>query len=110
SFTDLLLEGSDSNRLIVVIPFTCRILEQCGRSKVFTAQNAWVNGILRLLSEFYFFTELKLNLKFEIEVACRALGVKIGDISPSNMLKEREERLRAEKEALEQAANRSFRD
>jgi CCR4-NOT transcription complex subunit 1 len=104
SFKDLLLEGSDSNRLIVVIPFTCRILEQCGHSKIFTAQNAWVNGILRLLAEFYFFTELKLNLKFEIEVACRALEIKIEEITPSNLLKEREERLRVEKELLERAA------
>jgi hypothetical protein len=53
---------------------------------------------------------LKLNLKFEIEVACRALDVKIGDINPSNMLKEREERMRLEKERLEQAANRGLRD
>lgn len=110
SFKDLLLEGYDSARLIVVIPFVCRILEQCGQSKVFTAQNAWVNGILRLLSEFYFCTELKLNLKFEIEVACRKLGVQIGDINPSSMLKEREERQRLEKEAMEQAASRALRD
>ena len=110
SFKDLLLEGYDSARLIVVIPFVCRILEQCGKSKVFTAQNAWVMGILRLLAEFYFYTELKLNLKFEIEVACRELGVKIESIKPSNKLKEREERMRLEKEQLEQAANRALRD
>src|SRR5271154_3955592 len=110
SFKDLLLQGYDSARLIVVIPFVCRILEQCGQSTVFTAQNAWVNGILRLLSEFYFCTELKLSLKFEIEIACRKLGVQIGDINPSNMLKEREERQRLEKEAIEQAASRALRD
>ena len=110
SFKDLLLEGYDSARLIVIIPFVCRILEQCGQSKVFTAQNAWINGILRLLSEFYFCTELKLSLKFEIEVTCRKLGVQIGDINPSSMLKEREERQRLEKEAVEQAANRALRD
>jgi len=104
AFKELLLEGHDSNRLIVVIPFVCRILEQCGKSKIFTAQNAWVNGILRLLSEFYFYAELKLNLKFEIEVTCRELGVKIGDIQPSTLLKEREERVRLEKEQMEQAA------
>jgi CCR4-NOT transcription complex subunit 1 len=110
SFKDLLLEGYDSNRLIVVIPFVCRILEQCGKSTVFTAQNAWVNGILRLLSELYFYTELKLNMKFEIEVACRELGVKIGDIQPSNILKEREERLKLEKEHMDQAASRALRE
>lgn len=110
SFKDLLLEGYDSGRLIVVIPFVCRILEQCCRSKVFTAQNAWVNGILRLLFEFFFYTELTMNLKFEIEIACRELGVKIGDINPSNILKEREERMRLEKEQLEQAASRTLRD
>lgn len=110
SFKDLLLEGHDNNRLIVVIPFVCRILEQCRKSTVFNAQNAWVNGILRLLSEFYFFTELKLNLKFEIELACRELGVKLSDIQPSNLLKEREERLKLEKEQMEQAANRALRE
>jgi CCR4-NOT transcription complex subunit 1 len=110
SFKDLLLEGYDSNRLIVVIPFVCSVLGKGKFGTVFTAQNAWVNGILRLLSEFYSYTELKLNLKFEIEVLCRELGVAISDVSPSNMLKEREERLRLEKEQMEQAANRALRD
>lgn len=110
AFKELLLEGYDSGRLIVVIPFVCKVLEQCARSKIFNAQNAWVNGILRLLVEFYFYTELKLNLKFEIEVTCRALEVKITDIIPSNLLKEREERLKLEKEQMEQAASRALRD
>jgi len=110
SLKDLLLEGYDNNRLIVVIPFVCRILEQCKKSTVFNAQNAWVNGILRLLSEFYFYTELKLNLKFEIELACRELGVKLNDIQPSNILKEREERMKLEKEQMEAAANRALRE
>jgi CCR4-NOT transcription complex subunit 1 len=110
SFKELLLEGYDSNRLIVVIPFVCSVLGKGKYGTVFTAQNAWVNGILRLLSEFYSYTELKLNLKFEIEVLCRELGVTISDVSPSNMLKEREERLKLEKEQMEQAANRALRD
>jgi len=110
SFKDLLIEGYDCNRLIVVIPFVCKVLEQCKRSKVFTAQNAWVNGILRLLSEFYHYGDLKLNLKFEIEVACRELAVPIKDIAPSNILKEREERMQLEKEQLERAASRALRE
>jgi len=106
SFKDLLLEGYDSGRLIVVIPFVCRVLEQGATSTVFKATNAWVNGILRLLAEFYCYTELKLNLKFEIEVACQRLNVKVDDITPSSILKDREQRLRLEKEQMEQAASR----
>jgi CCR4-NOT transcription complex subunit 1 len=107
---ELLLEGYDSNRLIVVIPFVAKILEQCGKSKIFNAQNAWVNGILRLFSEFYFSTELKSNLIFEIELTCRVLGVKIQDIPQATILKERDERTRIEKEQMEQVASRAARE
>jgi CCR4-NOT transcription complex subunit 1 len=110
AFKDLLLEGYDSGRLIVVIPFVCRVLEQCGNSTVFKATNAWVNGVLRLLAEFYCFTELKLNLKFEIEVVCQRLNITVDDITPSSILKDREERQRLEKEQMEQAASRALRD
>jgi CCR4-NOT transcription complex subunit 1 len=110
AFKDLLLEGYDSGRLIVVIPFVCRVLEQCGNSTVFKATNAWVNGVLRLLAEFYCYTELKLNLKFEIEVVCQRLNVTVDDITPSSILKDREERQRLEKEQMEQAASRALRD
>ncbi|KAI9023310.1 CCR4-Not complex component, Not1-domain-containing protein [Hyaloraphidium curvatum] len=89
AFKDLLLEGYDSNRLIVVIPFVCKVLEQCAGSKVFQPPNPWLIAIMRLLSELYHFAELKLNLKFEVEVLCKRLDIDIKDLEPSSLLKDR---------------------
>jgi len=69
------LEGYDTQRLIVVIPFVCKVLEQCSRSSVFKPPNPWLVAILRLMVELYEFAELKLNLKFEIEVLCKTLSL-----------------------------------
>lgn len=71
----LLLEGFDNNRLIVVIPFVCKVLEQGSKTNVFKPPNPWVMGILKLLVELYQFADLKLNLKFEIEVLCKTLNI-----------------------------------
>ncbi|ORZ06742.1 CCR4-Not complex component, Not1-domain-containing protein [Lobosporangium transversale] len=70
AFKELLIEGYDSNRLIVAIPFVCKVLEQCNKSKVFKPPNPWLVAIMRLLVELYQFADLKLHLKFEIEVLC----------------------------------------
>ncbi|PLW31504.1 hypothetical protein PCANC_21074 [Puccinia coronata f. sp. avenae] len=75
AFKDLLIQGFNSNRLIVAIPFVCKVLEQSHKSKVFRPPNPWLMGILKLLIELYHYGELKLNLKFEIEVLCKALEV-----------------------------------
>ncbi len=87
---DLLIEAFDNNRLIVVIPFVCKVLEQCENSKVFKPPNPWLLAIMRLLSELYHNADLKLNLKFEIEVLCKRLKIDIKDIEPSTVLKERQ--------------------
>ncbi|ORZ05070.1 CCR4-Not complex component, Not1-domain-containing protein [Absidia repens] len=89
SFKELLLEGYDSNRLIVVIPFVCKVLEQCGNSNVFKPPNPWVMAILKLLVELYEFADLKLNLKFEIEVLCKSLSLELKDIEATSTLKNR---------------------
>jgi CCR4-NOT transcription complex subunit 1 len=73
----LLLEGYDSQRLIVIIPFICKVLEQCSESKVFRPPNPWLISILKLMVELYEFADLKLNLKFEIEVLCKCLFIEL---------------------------------
>ncbi|KAL7323175.1 CCR4-NOT core subunit cdc39, variant 5 [Mucor circinelloides] len=90
AFKDLLLEGYDTQRLIVVIPFVCKVLEQCNRSSVFKPPNPWLVAILRLMVELYEFAELKLNLKFEIEVLCKTLSLDLKDIKPTSVLKNRQ--------------------
>ena len=89
SFKDLLIEGYDSNRLIVAIPFVCKVLEQCAKSQVFKPPNPWLMAILRLLVELYQFAELKLNLKFEIEVLCKNLNMDLKEIRPTSTLRDR---------------------
>jgi len=85
----LLLEGYDNNLLIVVIPFVCKTLEQVKYSTVFKPPNPWLMAIIRLLVEFYNFVDLKLNLKFEIEVLLKNLDVDITKVEPTSMLKDR---------------------
>jgi CCR4-NOT transcription complex subunit 1 len=91
AFKDLLIQGFNSNRLIVAIPFVCKVLEQSHKSKVFRPPNPWLMGILKLLIELYHYGELKLNLKFEIEVLCKALEVELKDVKPTEMLKKQDE-------------------
>jgi len=93
AFKELLLEGYDNNLLIVVIPFVCKTLEQVKYSTVFKPPNPWLMAIIRLLVEFYNFVDLKLNLKFEIEVLLKHLDVDITKIEPTSMLKERKAKM-----------------
>ncbi|KAF7728004.1 hypothetical protein EC973_006769 [Apophysomyces ossiformis] len=117
AFKDLLLEGYDKNRLIVVIPFVCKVLEQCRQSKVFKPPNPWLMAILKLLVELYQFAELKLNLKFEIEVLCKSLSIEltvkellmspIPDIEATSVLKNRSPTDRAARNTLAEALTRT---
>ena len=54
-----------------------KVLEACGKSKIFAPPNVWVMAHMRLLVEIYTIPELKLNLKFEIELLCNNLGLDI---------------------------------
>ncbi|KAK9243263.1 hypothetical protein V1506DRAFT_516426 [Lipomyces tetrasporus] len=89
SFKDLLIEGFDTNRLIVVLPFACKVLEQASKSTIFKPPNPWLMGILKLMVELYQFAELKLNLKFEIEVLCKNLDLDINALEPATIIRER---------------------
>ncbi|KAJ3031110.1 UNVERIFIED_CONTAM: hypothetical protein HDU68_006489 [Siphonaria sp. JEL0065] len=97
AFKSLLLEGFESDRLIVVIPFVCKVLEQSHDSKVFKPPNPWLMAIMKLLSELYNYAELKLNLKFEIEVLCKKIQLDIKDIEPAVILRNRPNKLSGQK-------------
>lgn len=89
SFKDLLIEGYDNGRLIVAIPFVCKTLEPCARSSVFRPPNPWLMAVVSLLAELYHYAELKLNLKFEIEVLCKGLNVDLDSVPPTTILRSR---------------------
>lgn len=90
SLKDLLLEGFDCQRLLVAIPFTCKILEASKNSTVFRPpHNPWLMPILGLLVELYFQADLKLNQKFEIEVLFKDLDLIMDEVGPTNLLSTR---------------------
>ena len=89
SFKDLLIEGHETQRLIVAIPFTCKAISHAKESKVFKPPNPWIMELLGLLSEIYHCFELKLNLKFEIEVLCKDFKMDIKDIEPLDVIRSR---------------------
>lgn len=89
SFKDLILEGYDSQRLLVVIPFACKALFHAAHSKIFKPPNPWTTELLGLFSELYHFMDLKLNMKFEIEMLCREFGVDIKKVEPLEIIRGR---------------------
>ena len=89
AFKELLIEGYDNNQLLKAIPFVCKILEQSSKSTVFLPPNPWLMGVLGLLTELYHYADLRLTLKFEIEVLCSALGVDLEKVEPTTILRDR---------------------
>ena len=83
AFLDLLVEGFNMQKLLLVIPFTCNVLAQGARSQLFKPPNPWVVGIIAGLMELYHEANIKLNQKFEIEVLFREFGLNEDSIPPS---------------------------
>lgn len=82
----LILEAFQKGRMIAVIPFVAKLLEPCKNSRVFKPPNPWVIAILALLLEIYSEKDLKLNLKFEIEMLFKHLQLELKDVKPANLL------------------------
>lgn len=76
--------------LLYVVPFVAKILESCAKSKVFKPPNPWTMAIMNVLAELHQEQDLKLNLKFEIEVLCKTLELDITQLKPSVYLKDPE--------------------
>jgi CCR4-NOT transcription complex subunit 1 len=87
SFKDLLIEAHQTQRLIIAIPFTCKVLSQAKDSKVFRPPQPWLMELISFLVELYDFAELKLNLKFEIEVLCKDLGLDHKVVEPASIIR-----------------------
>ena len=89
SFLELLIEGLETQRLILVVPFTCNVLAQGTRSIVFKPPNPWIMEIIAALLELYFHFDIKLNQKFEIEVLCKEFGVLVTEEEASTVVRNR---------------------
>ena len=75
AFKELLLEGWETSRLILVIPFTCEVLGQGTKSVLFKPPNPWVMEIIGLLLELYDLSDLKIQQKFAIEILLGNFGL-----------------------------------
>ncbi|GJD10455.1 CCR4-NOT transcription complex subunit 1 [Galdieria sulphuraria] len=86
---NILLDAYSRGRLIAAIPFTAKVLDSCKKSKIFRPPNPWLMAILGLLKELYNLPDLKLNLKFEVEVLCKNISVDLREVHVSDLLKDR---------------------
>lgn len=86
---NLLFAAYENGKLIAVIPFVCKVLNHCQNSKVIKPPNPWVMGLISLLAEIHALPELKLNLKFEVEMLCKNLNLVLAQIETKNMLADR---------------------
>ncbi|XP_076427777.1 CCR4-NOT transcription complex subunit 1 isoform X8 [Peromyscus maniculatus bairdii] len=88
----LLLEAyvKGQQELLYVVPFVAKVLESSIRSLVFRPPNPWTMAIMNVLAELHQEHDLKLNLKFEIEVLCKNLALDINELKPGNLLKDKD--------------------
>eukprot|EP00474_Spongospora_subterranea_P008987 CRZ09445.1 hypothetical protein [Spongospora subterranea] len=98
-FTQIVLDAYNQGRLIAVVPFVAKVLEHCPESRVFRPPNPWLMSVVALLAEIYHVADLKLNLKFEIEVLLNKLGITLADVTIRNYLP-----------IVNQALNQNFRN
>lgn len=73
-----------------VIPFVAKVIESCAKSRVFKPPNPWTMAIMNVLAELHKEPDMKLHLKFEIEVLCNKLEINLEDLKPANVLNDRE--------------------
>eukprot|EP00929_Paragymnodinium_shiwhaense_P096504 TRINITY_DN5810_c0_g1_i1.p1 TRINITY_DN5810_c0_g1~~TRINITY_DN5810_c0_g1_i1.p1 ORF type:complete len:2534 (+),score=627.08 TRINITY_DN5810_c0_g1_i1:150-7751(+) len=83
----LLLEAHRTGRLTAVLPMVCKVMEGVQRSRIHRLPNPFTEGILGLLAEIHDIPNLRTNLVFEVEVLCKHLGVKVADLTRTEMLK-----------------------
>lgn len=85
----LIVEAYEKGRMIAVVPFTSKVLEPCQTSIAYQPPNPWTMGILSLLAEIYSLPDLKMNLKFDIEVLFKNLHLELKDVKPMQLLQGR---------------------
>lgn len=77
-----------AQELLYVVPFTAKVLQSCAKSKVFKPPNPWTMAGMNVLAELHQEQDLKLNLKFEIEVLCKTLHLDISELKATSYLKD----------------------
>ncbi|EFO98457.1 CRE-LET-711 protein [Caenorhabditis remanei] len=99
----LLLEAyyKGQAELLFVVPFISKILTACSKTTLFTPTCAWIRSILKVLAELHNEPDLKINLKFEIEVLCKELNVDLSQLPLDGILKDTEKLVRVPQQLCE---------
>ncbi|KAI1714357.1 CCR4-Not complex component, not1 domain-containing protein [Ditylenchus destructor] len=74
--------------LLFIVPFVSKTLTASKLSSIFRPTCAWVSGLISLLAEIHSEPDLKLNLKFEIEVLCKELNIDMRNIRIGDYLRQ----------------------
>lgn len=82
----LLAWGYENARLIAVCSFIAKTIEGVKESRIFRPPNPWLMSILGVMRELYDIEDLKMNIKFEVQVLCKNINIRIEDIGKSNVL------------------------
>ena len=77
---ELLMKGMEQGKLIAIAPFVSKILEHAAKSKVFRPPNPYIMGMLEMLVDIHQLPDIKLTLRFEVEVLCKTLDQNINDL------------------------------
>nr|CCA26834.1 hypothetical protein ALNC14_129780 [Albugo laibachii Nc14] len=83
---ELLYVGYETGHLIAVAPFVAKVLEGCKKSKIFKPPNPWIMGLIHAMREIYDVPDLKLNLKFEIEVLFKLFRLSVEEQCKAGLL------------------------
>eukprot|EP00605_Chrysophyceae_sp_TOSAG23-4_P000374 GSChrysophyteH1.ASY1.ANO1.424.1 assembled CDS len=83
---ELLFWGYENGRLIAVCSFVSKIVEGVRDSKIFRPPNPWLMALLGVLRDLYETDDLKMNIKFEVQVLCKNVNIRIEDIPRSNLI------------------------
>eukprot|EP00045_Choanoeca_perplexa_P018000 m.274387 g.274387 ORF g.274387 m.274387 type:complete len:2194 (-) comp17686_c0_seq4:641-7222(-) len=72
--------------MMLLVPFVAKVLDTSQYSRIFHAPNPWLMGMLGLFKELHSIPDLKIALKFEVEVLCKSLKLSIDDIPQTSTL------------------------
>ena len=60
-----------------VVPFVAKVIESCAKSRVFKPPNPWTMALMSVLAELHREPDMKLHLKFEIELLCKQMELNV---------------------------------
>ena len=86
---ELLLQAYETAHLVAAMGFVAKVLESAKGSRVFKPPNPWTMAMLGVMKEITEVPEIKMNLKFELQVLCNTLSIEVKDIPPSRLLQQR---------------------